>query len=352
MGMTRAASFGVSLAFLIALPVSTAHAQIDFGGFGADLTLSISPLYPSPDTVMHVEARSASVDLDALDILWYKDGEKIGGGAGVKEIDVAVGALGSEAVIEARARDGDLEVAGSLVRVVPTEIDLLFESDSYVPPFYKGRAMPSAGTLLHLEAIPRFKRTDGSLVAPDGIIFTWKRGGSVIQSASGRGKASASLESPGLFGTDLISVEARTPDGKFSGSASTRVASTEPRLLLYKDHPLFGVMYHQALVAQNFIPETEMSFAAVPYFAEARGANDGRLVYAWRVNGNDIANDSERPSQITINAERSSGNALIELALSHATNFFMSSFGRWGVTLAGGDRGSGGAEDPFGGPAQ
>ena len=104
----------------------------------------------------------------------------IGGGAGVKEIDVAVGALGSEAVIEARARDGDLEVAGSLVRVVPTEIDLLFESDSYVPPFYKGRAMPSAGTLLHLEAIPRFKRTDGSLVAPDGIIFTWKRGGSVI----------------------------------------------------------------------------------------------------------------------------------------------------------------------------
>src|SRR3989344_1682977 len=358
MGMTRAVSFGVSLAFLIAFAASAAFlpavasAQAGFGGFGADLTLSISPQYPSPNAAVHMEAQSNSVDLDTLDVSWYKDGEKIGGGAGVKEIDVVAGALGSEVAIEVVAREDGFAVASAQARIVPTEVDLLFESDSYVPPFYKGRAMPSAGTLLHLEAIPRFKRTDGSLVASDGIIFTWKRGGSVIRSASGRGTASASLDSPGLFGTDLISVEARTPDGKFSGSASTRVASTEPRLLLYKDHPLFGVMYHQALVAQNFIPETEMSFAAVPYFAEARGANDGRLVYAWRVNGNDIANDSERPSQITINAERSSGNALIELALSHATNFFMSSFGRWGVTLAGGDRGSGGAEDPFGGPAQ
>ncbi|MEK7480409.1 MAG: hypothetical protein AAB665_03945 [Patescibacteria group bacterium] len=371
--MTRAASFGVSLAFLAAFAASFAHlpavvsaqagAQIGLGGFGADITLSISPLYPSPNTNVHMEARSTSVDLDALDILWYKNGEKIGDGAGVKEIDIVAGALGSEMTIEAVASEDGFEVASAQARIVPTEIDLLFESDSYVPPFYEGRAVPSAGTLLRLEAIPRFKRPNGSFVATNDIIFTWKRGGSVISSASGRGRATVSLESPGLFGSDLISVEARTPDGKFSGSASARVTPTEPRLLLYKDHPLFGVMYHQALapqftglVAQNFIPETEMSFAAVPYFAGAVDANDGRLIYAWRINGNDIANDPSRPSQITINAERSSGNALIELALSHATNFFMSSFGRWGVTLAGGNgggtSGGSGAKDPFGGPAQ
>src|SRR3989344_4252761 len=103
-------------------------------------------------------------------------------------------------------------------------------------------------------------------------------------------------------------------------------------------------------VGHLVVLQTEMSFAAVPYFAEATEANDARLIYAWRINGNEVANDPVRPSEITINAERSSGNALIELALSHATNFFMSSFGRWGVTLAGGNRsGSNGAEDPFGG---
>ena len=356
MGMTRAVSFGVSLAFLIAFAASAAFlpavasAQAGFGGFGADLTLSISPPYPSPNAAVHMEARSNSVDLDTLDVSWYKDGEKIGGGAGIKEIDVVAGALGSEVAIEVVAREDGFAVASAQARIVPTEVDLLFESDSYVPPFYKGRAMPSAGTLLRLEAIPRFKRADGSFVAANDIIFTWKRGVSVISSASGRGKATAVLESPGLFGADLISVEARTPDGKFYGVAGTRIAATEPRLLLYKDHPLFGVMYQQALAVQSFVPETEMSFAAVPYFAEATEANDARLIYAWRINGNEVANDPVRPSEITINAERSSGNALIELALSHATNFFMSSFGRWGVTLAGGNRsGSNGAEDPFGG---
>jgi hypothetical protein len=338
--MSRAVFLGVLLSLLV--PTLT-YAQVGFGGEGADLTLSMSPVYPSPGANVHVEARSILMDLDTLTISWYKDGRKVGGGVGIKEIDIVAGALGSEAVIEAVVGGG----GQAQIRITPTEVDLISESDSYVPPFYKGRAMPSAGTLLHLEAIPRFKRTDGSLVAPDGIIFTWKRGGSVIQSASGRGRATAVLESPGLFGTDLISVEARTPDDRFSGYASTYIASTEPRLLLYKDHPLFGVMYHQALGAQSVIPETEMSFVAVPYFAEAVGADDSRLGYAWRVNGNDIAVDPSRPSEITINASGSSGNALIELALSHATNFFMSSFGRWGITLSGGDAG-----DAFGGAAQ
>ncbi len=345
--MIRAVYFGVPLALLLALPV---HAQIGIGGFGADLTLSISPLYPSPNAVVHIEARSILMDLDTLDISWYKDGEKIGGGPGIKEIDVVAGALGSEATVEAVVYEGDLPSTGATARITPTEIDLLSESNSYVPPFYKGRALPSAGTTLNLQAIPRFKRPDGSFVSSSDIIFTWKRGGTVIQSASGRGKSTALLESPGLFGADLISVEARTPDGKFSGSASARIAATEPRLLLYKDHPLFGVMYHQALTAQNFIPETEMSFSAVPYFAEAAGANDNRLIYAWRINESEVAVDPSRPSQITINAERSSGNALIELALSHATNFFMSSFGRWGVTLSGGSTRAEG--DPFGGSTQ
>src|SRR3989344_474438 len=195
MGMTRAASFGVSLAFLLALPVSAAHAQIGFGGTGLDLTLSISPLYPSPNTNVHMEARSNSVDLDALDILWYKGGEKIGGGAGVKEIDVMAGPLGREMTIEAVASEDGFESAAARARITPTGIDPLFESDSYVPPFYRGRAVPSAGTSLRLEAIPRFKRADGSFVATNDIIFTWRRGGSVISSVSGRGRATASIES-------------------------------------------------------------------------------------------------------------------------------------------------------------
>ena len=51
-------------------------------------------------------------------------------------------------------------------------------------------------------------------------------------------------------------------------------------------------------------------------------------------------------TSITINAEGSSGLAQIELALTHATNFFISSFGTWNITLSG--IGSANIPDPFG----
>ncbi len=213
----------------------------------------------------------------------------------------------------------------------PGAIDLLFESDSYVPPFYRGRAIPSPGSILHFQAIPRFNGPS----SPDGqITYTWRRDGVVMGSVSGPGRSIVALPAPTLFGTDTISVEAQAVDGSFYGTASATISSTDPGVTLYQDHPLFGVEYYDALTAQTSIPDLEMTFAAVPYFIAAPGPNDPRLDYAWSVNGLAVAATSSARSKITINADNSTGLADVALMLTSPSNVLLSAQHSWNLLFS------------------
>lgn len=216
---------------------------------------------------------------------------------------------------------------------VSGDIDLLWEADSYVPPFFRGRALPSAGTNLRLQAIAHFRDASGAPIPSQNLQYTWRRNGYVIAGVSGEGKSKVIIPAPPLFGSDTISVETKK-DGITLGSASERISSIEPSLDLYENHPLFGILYHQAFPAQNFIPEEEASFIVIPYFAQARNENDPNLIYEWKVNGHAVQNGS-RPSEITINASNSSGTAFIELALSHLTNIYLNVAHSWAVIFEG-----------------
>ena len=234
--------------------------------------------------------------------------------------------------VDAIAPDGTRSFAQ--VAIIPTEIDLLLDSDSYVPPFYRGRALASPGTRVRLEAIPHFVRPGGSEIPASDLTYTWRRNDETIAGVSGPGKSSATIASPVLFGTDIISVEAVSADGALSGSASMRIPSTETVLALYEDHPLYGILYNRALGSQTLIPDSEMTFAAVPYFAQARSADDPTLEYTWRVNDSSVKADAARPSELTINAQNSNGLALVALELASATNVFLRASREWGITLS------------------
>ena len=315
---------------LFAAPV---YAQYGVPGVENSITISLSPEHPAPGDHVRATAGSNILDLSKATEIWTVNGRKIASGIGITTVDVTVGALGAETNISVSATVGSVD-ASAQARIVPAQVDMLFESDSYTPPFYQGRALPSPDTHLRVQAIARFKRPNGSLVPPSAIVYTWRQNNQVVGSASGPGKDFAVLPSPVLYGTDTISVEAHTTDNAFSGSAFFTISSVTPNPVLYKNHPLFGIMFHQALGVQSFIPELEMTFAAIPYFAQAQSPDDRALQYAWRVNNATIASDATSPSEITINAGKTGGRALIELEITHATNIFMNASKSWSVSFS------------------
>lgn len=322
-----------------------AYAQFAIPGAETALTISLSPSNPAPRSSVQLTLQSALYDLDTSAITWTVNGKTAAQGIGTKTLNITTGSLGSSLSVLAEV-SADNGAASAQTSVSPTSIDLLWESDSYVPPFYRGRALPSAGSSVTLVAIPHFIRDSGSAVPSDQIVYTWKKDGEAIVGASGRGKASARIAGPMLYGNDLVSVEAVSVDGTLSGETSVRIADIEPQLMLYEMHPLFGTLYHRALGAATLIPETEMSFAAVPYFAAVSTPDDSKLAYVWRVNELTVAPDTARPSKLTINAEKSSGIAFVSLALTHATNYYLDLNNAWQITFTKSGSPSG-TNDPF-----
>lgn len=314
---------------------SVAHAQLSLPGLGGAATIVMIPAQPQAGQTVQLTLESALFDLTTSSITWYANGKRVAGGDGLTGITVMAGDLGKETSVEADVVTSDGTPATATTSIVPTKVDLLFDADSYVPPFYKGRALPSAGTILRLQAVAYFKNTDGSFVQASDIVYTWKRNGQVLGSVSGRGRSSASIAAPYLFGSDIISVDTASVDGNFIGSASSAVPSYEPQLRLYEDHPLFGLMLYRALATSTQITEREMTFAAIPYFAQATDADDPALEYAWQVNNTPTAVSGVR-NEIAIGTQgnTSAGVANIKLSVTHQSNIFLAASGLWSITLS------------------
>ena len=334
----------IVFAFIVSLFLaSTASAQSI--NFFDQLTLSISPDFPAANTTITARVQSDSLDLDRSLLTWYVDGEIVAEGGGLTETTVALGDLGSATriLVVAESLSGTNVEVERVIR--PTEIDLIWEADSYVPPFYQGKRLVSSSSRIRTQALPRLVRSNGTTVPARDIVYTWKKNGAIVSSVSGRGKSIATFPAPLLFGRDTISVEASSLDGTLTAETSVSVSSADPTIVLYQKHPLFGTMYHQALDRDAYITDVEATFVAVPYFAPARISTDRALAYQWRVNNNAIETDQTNPDEITINAGNSSGAARVELAIAHATDIFFDARNNWNLLLNSGF--GGGAQNEF-----
>lgn len=305
---------------------------------GAVGVITMSPAHAAPESSVTFTLASPVIDLSASTIVWYVDGSRAAEGAGLTSVSTRLGGAGESTDVSAEITAGD-ETYEVFTSVTAAGLSLLWEAEGYTHPFYLGRSLPAPGAKIRFVALA----DDGS--APADLTYTWRRGSTVLGSLSGRGKNTLTVDAPLLFGSDTISVEARSANGALA-HASARVSSAPPPILLYENHPLFGILFHKALPRTVSTPEIERGFAAYPFFAPVALESSPALMYEWRVNRERVAIDAARPSQITINAAGSDGSALIELLVTHTTNIFYSAEGLWRVTFNATGVG-GGTSDPF-----
>ncbi len=323
----------LSISFLLVLNLPV-YAQLELPNMASSIFITTIPEHPGPGETVRVYAQSVFYDLLKANNVWEVNGKVVAQGIGVTEGTFVVGALGSRNTVVFEAQS-DTSTASARLTIIPTEVDLLYEASSYVPPFYRGRALPSEGTLVRLTALPRFQSSGGNFIPASSLLYTWKRNGSTVAAVSGRGKSSAVFPSPVLFGTDVIAVDVTTADGTMTGSALINIPSTKPLLLLYEDHPLFGVTYHKALGPATFVPESEATFVAVPFYTNAVSSNDNSFDYNWTVNGQRIPADTVRKGSITISsAGQKTGVAHVQLDLTQPQNPFFSARGEWSISFS------------------
>jgi hypothetical protein len=334
-------AWGVLLGLLI-MPIF-AHAQL-LTGFERPLNLTTRPEYPKAGDSVTLSVQSYGIDLDRSVVIWYADGKEIARGNSMNETIVAAGKLGSATEITVIAEEESGLIGSASATIRPAEVDLLWESDSYVPPYYRGRNFAGAESVIRAQAVVRFVTPDGVELPESSIVYAWNRGSTRI--ATGRGRSSVTFPGPALFGGETLTVTAESIDGRFHGKASARIDSVEPTLELYENHPLFGVLYHRALTGSAVTLEREQKVSGIPYFAHMKSLNDEDLVYEWTVAGLKLRPDPEEPQTLTVASKGYAGPVAIRLVLTSTKNWFLKAEAAWELVFSESGSIFGGA-DPF-----
>ena len=319
----------VSILLVVLVPIF-AHAQIAVL-FNRPINLTVVPEHPAPGETVRLSLTSGAMDLDRSQITWEANGTSFAEGIGLKEARITAGETGSVTNISVRAEAENGDTGLAEARISPSEMELLWSTDSYAPPFFKGRKLAGADTRMSAYALTHFTR-NGVRVPEADIIYSWYRNGVFIAEVSGRGKSRAVLRGP-TRGTDLIRVDAEAADRTESAEASARVSAYDSKLILYENHPLFGILFHRAIVGDVNTIERELNLTAVPYFA--RTHDPSTLSYEWTVNDMAIESHPEEPETLTVTAKEYTGPADIGLSAMNSMDVLMRSVGSWRIIFGG-----------------
>jgi len=315
------------VSLLVVVMAPTVYAQTLFiDGVSRPLTIALDPQYPEPGETVRLSIESSGIDLRRSIVVWYANGREIARGDDLTEATVIAGTVGQSTQIEVAATDQQGITASAQATIIPAEAELLWETDSFIPPLYNGRALPGSGTTIRFQALARF----GVFPTPEkDLIFTWYRNDALVQSASGRGKSSAVFPGPLLFGTDTIRVRVERVVGEGITEASATYTSQDPQPLLYENHPLFGVLYHRALQGEAQTIESELKITAVPLFANTRDVSN--LSYEWKLNGTSIVPSPTEPQTLTIDAGTYTGPVRVDLAITSFDDIYLHAVGAWNI---------------------
>ena len=251
------------------------------------ISVNIAPANPAPYENVTITLSSFAANLDSVNIVWLVDGKTALSGIGKKSFSITAKAVNTETNIEARIflPDGEID---KRITIKPSVMVLLWQAnDSYVPPFYKGKALPTADSEIKVVAMPEITVND-VLVNPKNMTYSWKQDYKNMQNASGYGKNFFTYINDYLENSSQVGVTASTLDQKYQSEASINIATNNPpEIVFYKKDVKMGMVWEQALSNGHLIQGEEI-IVAEPYFISPKDWRRPELVYYWSLDGRSV----------------------------------------------------------------
>jgi len=168
-------------------------------------------------------------------------------------------------------------------------VDILWQGETYVSPFYKGKALWSSQSRITLVALPH------GLGDSSNLNYKWTKNGTVLGNINGKGKNTLSFVDSILSIPQTIEVEITTSDNDIVvpreivlTKASVFVEPIAPILSVYENNPLYGFMFNKETSGTYELKNKEVTFTAFPLFFSALNRTDPRLSYEWHTNSGDV----------------------------------------------------------------
>lgn len=246
------------------------------------ITVTVAPENPSPGQDTTITISSYASNLDSAPIAWFVNGKKISSATGQKSFVTKAPASGSEATVRVviTLPDGAIE---KVISIKPSVMVLLWQAaNSYVPPFYHGKAMPTIGSDIKVVAMPEV-RSKGTSVNPQNMTYAWQRNYTNDAQGSGYGRNFFLYTNDYLENSDTIGVTASTVDGQSSSTANITIGTVQPHIAFYKNDSTLGPIWEHALF-DGYKIEGDETVLAEPYFISPKEIQSPSLTWNWFIN--------------------------------------------------------------------
>lgn len=283
--------------------------------FQDTVNVKMVPETPKAGELVSVFLTSYYVNIDSAKITWTLDGKNIKSGTGEKNFVFTMGKTNEKTSLVITINTKEEGVIVKKYNLRPTSVDMIWESNGFVPPFYKGKTLFVGQNKITVIAIPHIPDSNGNILSDKNLIFKWKKNGTVIQDASGYGKNFYTFDGSLISRNFSISVEVSSQDGESTGFGLVDLSPADPLLVMYEKSPTYGIQFQKALVGnQNIGNSNEISVVAFPFYYNSNDLESGNLINKWSINGVEIENSDSRWSQIFRKKEGVSGTASISVS--------------------------------------
>jgi hypothetical protein len=281
----------------------------------AGITITITPSTPGPNQRATARLESSTINLDSSNITWSVNGKVIQSGRGLKSINFNTGDIGSESRVSASIDTGG-GIFNQISIIEIGSIDLMWQGIVYTPPFYKGRALWSNQSGVRLLAVPHVSGN------PNNVVYRWSVDGKVLGNSSGVGKNTMTTVDSILGLSKIVKVEALGGDGLVLAVSSVKLTPIRPRILIYEDNPLYGLLLNREASSNLALNAKEISFEAMPLFFSSPIRNSTSFSYSWNINGKST---SEAGSGITFRTpEGVSGQSEVGVSIDNIDRIMQS----------------------------
>lgn len=295
------------------------------------IRIRVTPEVPGPNASVTIELQDSTTTLGDAVITWSKDGKVALSGVARRTFTFETRGVGETTQVHVLVEKGSAIVEREFT-FRPSVVTLVWEADTYVPPFYKGKALASPGAQVRVFAFADVRDPRGNRIAESDLFYEWEKDGVKFADRSGIGVASFSFEASQLAPGERVSLTVRTRDGEIAGRSSLLLTYYDPLLLLYERHPLRGIRYERALSPEASFASQELTLVAEPYFFSVGERDGADLSHEWTVDGNPIEggrglvtlrNESEEGEAfVTISVQNTKRNRLLQTADATLRLFF------------------------------
>lgn len=279
-----------------------------------ELDVEVIPNYPKPNDWVFIEIALYTDNLDSADITWLKDGREVVSGKGLKEFSFRTGNIGEQTDIEIRIELLNGSSFSKKMTFNPADVDLTWEANSYVPPFYKGKALHPKQGLIKIVAMPEFVK-NGKRTPPEDLIYEWSNDVSVYKNQSGYGKYAVVLNGSLLGKQEKIRVLVTDPVNNLVAESFLDISPVKPEIVFYENNPFYGYIFDQALSGRFNMKSPEVQIVSSPFYFTKEDLD--LIKNTWLLNGNNAPELSGSKTVVFRKPEEKSGQSSIFLRMEN-----------------------------------